>query len=85
MRVTGLLVLAFSKKIFFFKCVLTNRERGTTLESVRSTLESVWKKFLETVSSSGTDFLSLEHLGNVLQCLAAKGHSLMINNYDKEL
>ncbi|KAK7107714.1 hypothetical protein V1264_015588 [Littorina saxatilis] len=51
---------------------MDKRERGTTLKSLVCNLGSVWRKFLETVSSSGMDFLSLEHLGIVLKCLAAK-------------
>ena len=56
---------------FFFYCP---RDSETTLKSVVHNLHTVWRQFLETVSSSGTDFLSMEHLGIVLQCLAAKGH-----------
>ncbi|XP_070190023.1 E3 ubiquitin-protein ligase rnf213-alpha-like [Littorina saxatilis] len=51
---------------------MDRRERGTTLKSLVCNLGNVWSKFLETVSSSGMDFLSLEHLGIVLRCLAAK-------------
>ncbi|XP_076466869.1 E3 ubiquitin-protein ligase rnf213-alpha-like [Babylonia areolata] len=51
---------------------MDKRERGTTLLSLTGNLDNVWRRFLETVSSSGMDFLSLEHLGIVLQCLAAK-------------
>ena len=56
---------------YFFYCP---RDSETTLTSVVHNLRSVWHQFLQTVSSSGTDFLSMEHLGIVLQCLAAKGH-----------
>ena len=62
--------LAYSFFLFFY----CPRDSGTTLKSVVHNLHSVWRQFLETVSSSGTDFLSLEHLGIILQCLAAKGH-----------
>ncbi|XP_076466247.1 E3 ubiquitin-protein ligase rnf213-alpha-like [Babylonia areolata] len=51
---------------------MDKRERGTTLWSLTRNLDNVWRRFLETVSSSGMDFLSLEHLGIVLQCLAAR-------------
>ncbi|KAL8581505.1 hypothetical protein ACOMHN_042898 [Nucella lapillus] len=51
---------------------LAKEENGTTLRSLTGKLSSVWRRFLQTVSSSGMDFLSLEHLGIVLQCLAAK-------------
>ncbi|KAK7488216.1 hypothetical protein BaRGS_00020523, partial [Batillaria attramentaria] len=43
-----------------------------TLAAMIGNLSYVWKKFLETVTSSGADFLSLEHLGVVLGCLAKK-------------
>jgi hypothetical protein len=38
-----------------------------------SSLTTVWRKFLDMVSSSGTDFLSLQHLGIILACLADRG------------
>ncbi|XP_070188878.1 E3 ubiquitin-protein ligase rnf213-alpha-like [Littorina saxatilis] len=51
---------------------IDKRERGKTLQSLRDNLTRVWCTFLETVSSSGMDFLSLEHLGIVLRYLAAQ-------------
>lgn len=62
----------------FYPAFILNRERGTTLKSLVCNLGSVWRKFLETVSSSGMDFLSLEHLGIVLKCLAAKGELVKV-------
>nr|KAG5700588.1 hypothetical protein BaRGS_015384 [Batillaria attramentaria] len=52
-----------------------------TLAAMIGNLSYVWKKFLETVTSSGADFLSLEHLGVVLGCLAKKAEVLSAVTY----
>ncbi|KAK7494871.1 hypothetical protein BaRGS_00013998, partial [Batillaria attramentaria] len=51
---------------------MESRAGEETLKALTDSLRIVWRKFLETVSSSGTDFFSLEHLGIILRCLAAK-------------
>ncbi|KAL8623379.1 hypothetical protein ACOMHN_065913 [Nucella lapillus] len=48
------------------------REEVSGVGSLTAGLRSVWKQFINTVSTSGSDFLSLHHLGVVLGCLAAK-------------
>ncbi|XP_046581771.1 E3 ubiquitin-protein ligase rnf213-beta-like, partial [Haliotis rubra] len=42
----------------------------TTVQDLTLNLRSVWKTFLEAVSSSVADYLSLEHLGIILRQLA---------------
>ncbi|XP_071112375.1 E3 ubiquitin-protein ligase rnf213-alpha-like [Haliotis cracherodii] len=42
----------------------------TTVQALTSNLRSVWNTFLEAVSSSVADYLSLEHLGIILRQLA---------------
>jgi hypothetical protein len=54
------------------------RNKGTSLKSLVDSLGNVWRKFLEMVSASGTDFLSLQHLGIVLACLADRGQCSVV-------
>ncbi len=41
-------------------------------------LEDVWQKFLNTVSTSVSDYLSVEHLGLLLKHLAGQGKAYSI-------
>lgn len=56
----------FLKFTFF-----NNREQE--IDQVILNLEMTWKKFLNCASSSATDFLSIDHLGMILDLLYQTG------------
>ncbi|KAK7478896.1 hypothetical protein BaRGS_00029877, partial [Batillaria attramentaria] len=47
-------------------------QRMGSLTTMTKNLKAMWKNFLENVAFSGADFLSMEHLGMILKCLAAR-------------
>ncbi|XP_067673877.1 E3 ubiquitin-protein ligase rnf213-alpha-like [Haliotis asinina] len=52
------------------KSISHHTKNKTTVQDLTLNLRSVWKTFLEAVSSSVADYLSLEHLGIILRQLA---------------
>ncbi|XP_048239631.1 E3 ubiquitin-protein ligase rnf213-alpha-like [Haliotis rufescens] len=63
-----------SSAVSWVRSVSSSNRNITTVETLTSNLRSVWKTFLEAVSSSVADYLSLEHLGIILRQLAQTDH-----------
>lgn len=62
--------------IFFFLPILNYRQQE--ISQVIHNLDETWKKFLNCASSSATDFLSIDHLGRILDVLYESGMEKII-------
>ncbi|XP_062570766.1 E3 ubiquitin-protein ligase RNF213-like isoform X2 [Saccostrea cucullata] len=53
---------------------LEEKLRQQEIDQVILSLDQTWKKFLDCASSSATDFLSIDHLGMILETLYEQGN-----------
>ena len=53
-------------------CILYCRENS--VEKLIKAMEELWETFLTSISSSVSDYLSIEHLGMILNRLAEQGN-----------
>lgn len=60
--------IVFDEQLIHFKKI-----RQQEVAQVILNLDVTWKKFLSCASSSATDFLSIEHLGMILDVLYKGG------------
>ncbi|XP_046558704.1 E3 ubiquitin-protein ligase RNF213-like [Haliotis rubra] len=63
-----------SSAVSWVRSISSSNKNITTVATLTSNLRSVWTKFLEAISSSVADYLSLEHLGIILRQLAETDH-----------
>lgn len=47
----------------------------SAFKQMKKALRNLWKKFLDSISSSVSDYLSIDHLGLILKRLAEKGNT----------
>ncbi|XP_071112725.1 E3 ubiquitin-protein ligase rnf213-alpha-like isoform X2 [Haliotis cracherodii] len=66
-----------SSAVSWVRSVSSSNKNVTTVETLTSNLRSVWNTFLEAVSSSVADYLSLEHLGIILRQLSQTDHQTL--------
>lgn len=68
----------------FLICLKINKNefsfcRENAFRKLKRALKKLWKNFLSSISSSVSDYLSVEHLGLILKRLAEKGINFYIS------
>jgi len=76
-------------QFYIFKCIrlfkfhvsnVFSLYRDNSVDKLIKALEDLWETFLNSISSSVSDYLSVEHLGLILNRLAEQGNICIQSN-----